>query len=124
MTSSKGGTLSLSGKTYNISQINSVYTGSVPRFTGGTVWGSWFVMGVLLSPVAAMSKWLWVLLTIAAFFVAGIYSSLRDYAVFFDMSSGRVAAYSDSSMENVERVKNDIVAGLEEGYFPNYLRKE
>lgn len=47
---------------------------------------------------------------------------MENYAVFFDMSSGKVSAYSDADRTKVEKVKDDIITGLEEGYFPNYLQ--
>jgi hypothetical protein len=47
---------------------------------------------------------------------------MQDHAVFFDMSSGKVSAYSNRDRGKVEVIKNDIIKGLEEGYFPNYLQ--
>jgi hypothetical protein len=38
------------------------------------------------------------------------------------MSSGKVSAYSDPDKNKVEVIKADIIKGLEEGYFPNYLQ--
>jgi len=120
MTISKGGTITLGGKTYNISQINSVYIGTTSRYGGG-VWGLWFVGGILGIVVAQVPA-LWFILTIAAFVLAVIFSNKQDFAVFFDMSSGKVSAYSNKDREKVETIKNDIIKGLEEGYFPNYLQ--
>jgi hypothetical protein len=121
MTVSKGGTITLGGKTYNISQINSVYIGTTSRYTGGQVWGLWFVGGILGIAVAQVPA-LWFILTIAALVLALIFSNKQDFAVFFDMSSGKVSAYSNKDREKVENIKNDIIKGLEEGYFPNYLQ--
>lgn len=121
MSFTKGGTISLGGKTYNISQINSVYTGSVSRYGSGGIWGLWFVGGII-GIAAAQVPTLWFILTVAAFVTALVAVNKQDYAVFFDMSSGRVSAYSDRDREKVERVKDDIIRGLEEGYFPNYLQ--
>jgi len=47
---------------------------------------------------------------------------MEDYAVFFDMSSGKVSAYSNESKAKVEEIRDDIIKGMEEGYFPNYLQ--
>jgi hypothetical protein len=121
MTVSKGGTITLGGKTYNISQINSVYIGTTSRYTGGQVWGLWFVGGILGIVIAQVPA-LWFILTIAALVLALIFSNKQDFAVFFDMSSGKVSAYSNKDREKVENIKNDIIKGLEEGYFPNYLQ--
>jgi len=46
----------------------------------------------------------------------------EDYAVVFDMSSGRVSAYTNQERSKVEEIKKDIINGMEEGYFPNYLQ--
>jgi hypothetical protein len=122
MTFSKGGTISLEGKTYNISQINSVYTGTTSRYTGGQVWGLWFAGGII-GVVTAQVPALWFALTTVAFVAALVFANMQDYAVFFDMSSGKVSAYSNRDRGKVEVIKNDIIKGLEEGYFPNYLQR-
>lgn len=130
MTFTKGGTINLGGKTYNISQINSVYIGSVRRYSGGSVWGAWFIGGIagfailgsISSAIGDAAGFLWIIATIAAFITALIFTGMEDYAVFFDMSSGKVSAYSDRDRNKVEAIKDDIVRGLEEGYFPNYLQ--
>lgn len=119
MSLSRGGTIILAGKVYNISQINSVYTGTVKRHKG--VWGLWAFCG-FIGIFAIQIPALWIILTIGAFIAALIVSNMEDYAVFFDMSSGKVAAYSDPDRSKVEEIMNDITMGLEEGYFPNYLQ--
>jgi len=121
MTLSKGGTITLGGKTYNISQINSVYIGTTKRYTGGQVWGLWFVGGIFGVLIAQIPP-LWVILSLVAFVAALIFANMDDWAVFFDMSSGKVSAYSNKDREKVEKIKEDIIKGLEEGYFPNYLQ--
>ena len=45
-----------------------------------------------------------------------------NYAVFFDMSFGKVSAYSSDNKNEVKKIKDDIIAGMEKGYFPNYLQ--
>lgn len=132
MTIAKGGTITLGGKTYNISQINSVYTGVVNRNSGGSAFFLWLLGGFFgtmaiwgtLGKVAGgnLAGFIWIAATIAATIAALKWSSIKDYAVFFDMSSGKVSAFSDRDRERVEGIKNDIVRGLEEGYFPNYLQ--
>lgn len=127
MTFSKGGTISLGGKTYNISQINSVYIGDVKRYNTITIWSLWFIGGFLSTLILGsvqnqnFSVPLWMLATLAAFITAIMFTTKKDNAVFFDMSSGKVAAFSDRDRTKVVRIKNDIIKGLEEGYFPNYL---
>jgi hypothetical protein len=65
---------------------------------------------------------LWLLATVGASIGCVRMASIEDYAVFFDMSSGKVSAYSDPDKNKVEVIKADIIKGLEEGYFPNYLQ--
>lgn len=95
MSFTKGGTITLAGKTYNISQINSVYIGSVNRYGTGGVWGLWFmggIVGAILFGVisnavgSSIAGLLWTIATFAAIIGAGVVSGMQDYAVFFDMS--------------------------------------
>jgi hypothetical protein len=132
MTFSKGGTITLSGKTYNISQINSVYIGGVPRYGGGLAAAVWVMGGIvgfflfwgsLAQSIGTNAAGiLWLLATVAATIGCVIMGSIEDHAVFFDMSSGKVSAYSNPDKNKVEVIKADIIKGLEEGYFPNYLQ--
>ena len=132
MTFTKGGTITLSGKTYNISQINSVYIGGVPRYGGGLAFAVWVMGGIvgffvfwggLANSIGSTATGvLWFIATIASTIGCIFMGSKEDYAVFFDMSSGKVSAYSDPDKNKVEVIKADIIKGLEEGYFPNYLQ--
>ena len=115
MTSSSGGTITIGGKTYNISQVNSVHIGTVPRHQG--VWWLFLVGGFVGIFAAQASVWFWLFLTVAAFAAAVYFSNLRDYAVFFDLSSGKVSAYTNPDKEKVEAVKLDIIQGMEKGSF-------
>lgn len=115
MTSSSGGTITIGGKTYNISQINSVHIGTVPRHQG--VWWLFLVGGVVGVFAAQASVVFWLILTLAAFIAAVYFSGLKDYAVFFDLSSGKVSAYTNPDKEKVEAVKLDIIKGMEKGSF-------
>jgi hypothetical protein len=131
MTFSQGGTVKLQGKTYNISQINSVYTGSVKTYSGTAIFFLWFIGGffgaiiigsitnAIGSPAATI---LWFAATIIATIGALYMGNQINYAVFFDMSSGKVSAYSSDDKSEVEKIKDDIIAGMEKGYFPNYLQ--
>jgi len=131
MTFTRGGTITLGGKTYNISQINSVYIGSVKRHSAGSVFGMWFFGGIVGAMIfgaisgavgSAIAGVLWTIASFAALIGALVVANMEDYAVFFDMSSGKVSAFSDKDKNKVEVIKNDIIKGLEEGYFPNYLQ--
>ena len=132
MTFAKGGTITLAGKTYNISQINSVYIGGVRRYGGGLAFAVWVIGGIvgffvfwagLANSIGSSATGvLWLLATVGASIGCVIMASIEDYAVFFDMSSGKVSAYSDPDKNKVEVIKADIIKGLEEGYFPNYLQ--
>ena len=120
MPPTNSGTINLGGKTYNISQINSVYIGNTPRY-GGKVWGIYFLCGIL-GAVAMQKPELWAFLTTAATLAAVYFNSKQDYEVFFDMSSGKVAAFSDQSKEKVMWIQQDIIKGMEEGEYPSYLQ--
>lgn len=72
--------------------------------------------------VGDATGFLWFAATVAAFITALVFTGMEDYAVFFDMSSGKVSAYSNKDKEKVEQIKEDIIKGLEEGYFPNCLQ--
>ena len=132
MTFSKGGTITLSGKTYNISQINSVYIGAVPRYGVCLAFAVWIIGGIfcfllfwggLANSIGLNATGvLWLFATLFATIGCAIIGSIEDYAVFFDMSSGKVSVYSHPDKNKVEVIKADIIKGLEEGYFPNYLQ--
>jgi hypothetical protein len=133
MTFSKGGTITLGGRTYNISQINSVYIGGVPRYGSGVAVSMWIIggfvgfivfWGLLAKSIGSNNAGnLWLIATIIGTVVCVRLGNINDFAVFFDMSSGTVSAYSDRDRSKVETIKNDIIKGLEEGYFPNYLQE-
>ena len=64
MTFSKGGTIFLNGKTYNVSQINSVYIGEVNEFSTFWVFLLWFIGGLFSFAIAGKSMGIWFILTI------------------------------------------------------------
>ena len=126
-------TITLEGKTYNISQINSVSTGRINKVSRGKIFLIWllggFVGALLLGSLPKsisndVSVPLWIIATISASVYALIIGNKKDYAVFFDMSSGKVAAYSHQEQQKVEQIKEDIISGLEQGRFPNYLQRK
>jgi len=124
MTFSKGGTIFLNGKTYNVSQINSVYIGEVNEFSTFGVLILWFIAGLFCIQVASISVGFWFILTIISIISLVYTINQKKSAVFFDLSSGKVDAYSGKNYEEVKQIADDIIRGMEEGYFPNYLRRK
>lgn len=122
MTFSKGGTIFLNGKTYNVSQINSVYIETIKKYSTFGVIAIWFVIGIFCT-YAINNTILWNILTFASILVAIYMISIRVSAVFFDLSSGKVDVYTSDDYEEVKKIASDIIRGMEEGYFPNYLRQ-
>jgi hypothetical protein len=114
MTNSNGGAITIEGKTYNISQINSVYVDMVPMYEPGAIWFSFLFLGVICLPLGSI-LFLWIPLTCLSFYIACKLSFKRKYAVFFDMSSGKVSAYSSPDGAAVEKVKQDLIKRLERG---------
>lgn len=123
MTFSKGGTIFLNGKTYNVSQINSVYIGEVNEYSTFGVLLIWFITGLLCFAIAGINMGVWFVLTILSIIGLVNVISQKKSAVFFDLSSGKVDAYSGKNYDEVKKIADDIIRGMEEGYFPNYLRK-
>ena len=124
MTFSKGGTIFLNGKTYNVSQINSVYIGEVNEFSTFGVLIIWFITGLLCFAIAGISMGIWFILTILSIISLVYTINQKKSAVFFDLSSGKVDAYSGKNYEEVKQIADDIIRGMEEGYFPNYLQRK
>jgi len=123
MTFSRGGTIFLNGKTYNVSQINSVYIGEVNEFSTFWVFLLWFIGGLFSFAIAGKSMGIWFILTIISIYSLVFTINQKKSAVFFDLSSGKVDAYSGKNYNEVKQIADDIIRGMEEGYFPNYLRK-
>ena len=117
----RGGTFKIGGKTYNVAQINSVHIKRVPRHSAGQIWLVFFLAG-LLGLSLAVTPVAWLVVTLAAFFATVFFLSEKTYAVVFDMSSGSVTALTDNDREKVESIEAEIVKGIEEGHFPNYLQ--
>jgi len=131
MTAAKGGTIELGGKTYNISQINSVSVESVRRHSGRKILTLYFIAGIIISMILASAAnggggdgagIAWFIMTGFATWFAWFIAKKEDYAVVFDMSSGRISAYTNQERSKVEELKQDIINGMEQGYFPNYLQ--
>jgi len=138
MTAAKGGTIELGGKTYNISQINSVSVESVRRHSGINsgikIFTLYIIAGIIITVMITLTMvhfplvWVerarvfWFIITGFATWFAWSIAKKEDYAVVFDMSSGKVSAYSNESKAKVEKIRDDIIKGMEEGYFPNYLQ--
>lgn len=120
----QAGTFTIGGKTFNVMQINSVHTSIVPKHPPSIVWSAWFVTGIMFGFVASLSMIAWTALTVLGFGAALYYLSLSRYAVVFDMSSGSVTAFESDDKSKVEEMRDAIVAGIETGYFPNYLQSK
>ena len=110
MASISSGNIELGGKTYNPTQINSVEIGTVPRNPG--VWLMFLFLGIPGLLLVAIHPVVWLLGTVGAVVFAAVLSSQMDWAVFFDMSSGKVAAFTSEDKRKVEAVKRDITSVL------------
>lgn len=107
MTTNSSGNIVLNGTTYNPTQINSVEIGTVRKHDG--IWMMFIILGFPGLLLAVIHPIVWVLGTIAALVVAANLSSETDWALFFDMSSGKVAAFISPDKSKVKAVHRDIV---------------
>ena len=127
-----GGTITLNGKTYNLSLISAVYTerilqansgGDMLRFFGCLVF---VIMGLFFLLIGQSFLGL---LSILFFGGGGLYSlsqmgttsTTNEYSLIFEIGGKKEVVFSGNVVE-VENIKNDIIIGIEKGYFPNYLQ--
>jgi hypothetical protein len=99
----------------------------VKKFNRKAIFGVWLIggfIGMMVSAMLMLPGGAWLILTVSATAAAMYLESQVEYAVFFDMSSGKTSVFRSASMEEVERVESDIVQGMEEGRFPDYLQGE
>lgn len=117
----KNSTIELGGKTYNLSQINSVYIEERGRFPGKLIVIAWVVMGVLTtinySETAKsigdnIAFPLWCILTAASTIIAAWTALSKDYLLIFDMSSGKTTALKGNNKSEVEQQKELIVNAI------------
>ena len=127
-----GGTITLNGKTYNLSLISAVYTerilqansgGDMLRFFGCLVF---VIMGLFFLLIGQSFLGL---LNILFFGGTGLYwlsqmgttNTTSEYSLIFEIGGKKEVVFNGNVVE-VENIKNDIIIGIEKGYFPNYLQ--
>ena len=128
-----GGTITLNGKTYNLSLISAVYTERILQANNGGDMLSLFgclvfvIMGLFLLLIGQSFLGL---LNILFFGGTGILyllsqmgttSTTNEYSLIFEIGGKKEVVFSGNVVE-VENIKNDIIIGIEKGYFPNYLQ--
>ena len=127
-----GGTITLNGKTYNLSLISAVYTERILQANnGGDMLLLFFclvavIMGLFLLLIGQSFLGL---LNILFFGAAGLHSlsqmgttsTTNEYSLIFEIGGKKEVVFSGNVVE-VENIKNDIIIGIEKGYFPNYLQ--
>ena len=132
-----GGTITLNGKTYNLSLISAVYTERILQANSGT-----FLLNALLFLCALFCGLLFLLnLALGAsnpflmfigllfcgwgglyyFLQMGTTSTTNEYSLIFEIGGKKEVVFNGNVVE-VENIKNDIIIGIEKGYFPNYLQ--
>jgi len=143
---SRGGTLTIEGKTYNISQIESVYS---RRGMQRPLWvriialpllvflylcamgaSSAFLAGVFgWNNAEKLTLWEYFFLPVMAIMCLLFASYLQLFALvrtcqlIFQMSSGTCVVFSSDDRKKVESMRDDVINGIERGYFPNYLQQ-
>ena len=138
-----GGTITIEGKTYSISRIDSVF---VERGFKRPLWtrslASLFIIFLSIMGIGSASNtiayllgnnvpqsffssasWLcaWLVLCSSLVF-AWEFSFARTYKLYFAMASTVKVVFVDVNRAKVESLRIDVVNGIERGYFPNYLR--
>ena len=127
-----GGTITLNGKTYNLSLISAVYTERILQANSGgdmlTLFGClvFVIMGLFLLLIGQSFLGL---LSILFFGGGGLYflsqmnttNTTSEYSLIFEIGGKKEVVFSGNVVE-VENIKNDIIVGIEKGYFPNYLQ--
>jgi hypothetical protein len=137
MSFSMGGTITLNGKTYNLSLISAVYTERILQANSGT-----FLLNALLFLCALFCVILVLFyvgvgggitfLNIFMLFIGGwgclfyflqmgTINTTNEYSLIFEIGGKKEVVFSGNVVE-VENIKNDIIIGIEKGYFPNYLQ--
>jgi hypothetical protein len=132
MSFSMGGTITLNGKTYNLSLISAVYTERILQANNGG--DMLFLFGCLVAVIMGLFLLLigqsfLGLLSILFFGGGGLYflsqmgttSTTNEYSLIFEIGGKKEVVFSGNVVE-VENIKNDIIIGIEKGYFPNYLQ--
>ena len=127
-----GGTITLNGKTYNLSLISAVYTERILQANSGgdmlTLFGClvFVIMGLFLLLIGQSFLGL---LSILFFGGGGLYflsqmnttNTTSEYSLIFEIGGKKEVVFNGNVVE-VENIKNDIIIGIQKGYFPNYLQ--
>lgn len=135
-----GGTITLNGKTYNLSLISAVYTERILQANSGTfllnallfLCALFGVLLFLLSLVLGASNPFLMFIGLLASGWGCLYYFLQmgttnttnttsEYSLIFEIGGKKEVVFSGNVVE-VENIKNDIIIGIEKGYFPNYLQ--
>ena len=127
-----GGTITLNGKTYNLSLISAVYTERILQTNNGEMMQAVFICLILVIMglfVLLIGQTFLGLLSILFFGGGGLYglsqlgttNTTSEYSLIFEIGGKKEVVFSGNVVE-VENIKNDIIIGIEKGYFPNYLQ--
>ena len=127
-----GGTITLNGKTYNLSLISAVYTERILQANSGEIMQGLFasVVIVIISLfLLLIGNYFWGLFGLVFFggmlllglSQMGTTSTTNEYSLIFEIGGKKEVVFSGNVVE-VENIKNDIIVGIEKGYFPNYLQ--
>lgn len=57
-------------------------------------------------------------------FSLNIFAFKKTFKLVFQMSSGSHVVFSSDDRNKVESMRDDVINGIERGYFPNYLQNK
>ena len=132
MSFSMGGTITLNGKTYNLSLISAVYTERILQTNNGEIMKGLFIFFsffIISLFVLLIGNYFWGLfglvfsggMLLLGLSQMGTTSTTNEYSLIFEIGGKKEVVFSGNVVE-VENIKNDIIVGIEKGYFPNYLQ--
>lgn len=127
-----GGTITLNGKTYNLSLISAVYTERILQANSGEMMRGLFICFsfIILSLfLLLIGNYFWGLfglvfwggMLLLGLSQMGTTNTTNEYSLIFEIGGKKEVVFSGNVVE-VENIKNDIIVGIEKGYFPNYLQ--
>ena len=127
-----GGTITLNGKTYNLSLISAVYTERILQANSGEIMQGLFASVVLVIIslfLLLIGNYFWGLfglvlwggMLLLGLSQLGSTNTTNEYSLIFEIGGKKEVVFSGNVVE-VENIKNDIIIGIEKGYFPNYLQ--
>jgi hypothetical protein len=130
MTFSQGGTITFGDKTYNISQINSVFVKKRSKYPHWKQFSICIILvlsilGYMVALVGTKGFYEWFIVLTGPFVIWYLLHlfNKKTYALCFEMPSKLVQVYVDSERGNVEDLKETVITHIERGYFPNYIQK-